>query len=104
MTDRTTKGSTGRDRARRPLGLRLTEGFLPIFGPAQVGRQGSPGRGVSPEEQSRERELRTRFEYVTGPDGRSYVVEHTSAAADAPDEPTPHEPTTDEPGEAHSPG
>ena len=66
---------------RRPLGLRMTETFLPIFGPAQVGKQGSPGRGVSAAEAERDRELKTRFEYVTGPDGRSYVVEHT-------DEPT----------------
>lgn len=61
---------------RRPFGLRLTEHFLPIFGPAQVGRQDVAGRGVSAEEQEREHELRVRFEKVTGPDGRSYVVEH----------------------------
>ncbi|MHA7135266.1 hypothetical protein [Oerskovia turbata] len=65
---------------RRPLGLRLTETFLPIFGPAQVGKQGSPGRGVTEAEVERDRELRTRFEYVTGADGRSYVVEHTDEA------------------------
>ncbi|MCB7135276.1 hypothetical protein [Cellulosimicrobium marinum] len=61
----------------RPLGLRITESFLPVFGPAQVGRQDADGRGVSDAEREREHALRTRFERVTGPDGRSYVVEHT---------------------------
>ena len=61
----------------RSLGMRITEGFLPIFGPAQVGRQDAEGRGVSAAEQERDRQLQTRFERVTGPDGRSYVVEHT---------------------------
>ncbi|MBD5785355.1 hypothetical protein IF650_04100 [Cellulosimicrobium terreum] len=62
---------------RRTLGMRITEGFLPIFGPAQLGRHDADGRGVSDDERERDRELRTRFERVTGPDGRSYVVEHT---------------------------
>lgn len=60
---------------RRPLGLRITEGFLPIFGPAQVGR-GEPDTPVTDGARERERALRTTFTRVTGPDGRSYVVEH----------------------------
>jgi hypothetical protein len=62
---------------RRSFGMRLTERLLPFFGPAQVGRQDSEGRGVSESEKQRDEELHARFEYVTGPDGRSYVVEHT---------------------------
>ncbi|OLT48909.1 hypothetical protein [Cellulosimicrobium sp. CUA-896] len=61
----------------RSFGMRITEAFLPFFGPAQLGRQDADGRGVSDAERGRERELRTRFERVTGPDGRTYVVEHT---------------------------
>ncbi len=60
----------------RTLGMRITESFLPIFGPAQVSPQDADGRGVSDAERDRDRELRTRFERVTGPDGRTYVVEH----------------------------
>lgn len=66
-----------RKKDRRTLGMRITEGFLPIFGPAQVGRQDADGRGVSDAERERDQELKTRFERVTGPDGRTYVVEHT---------------------------
>jgi hypothetical protein len=66
-----------RKKDRRTLGMRITEGFLPIFGPAQGGRQDADGRGVSDAERERDQELKTRFERVTGPDGRSYVVEHT---------------------------
>ena len=39
-----------RKNDRRTLGMRITEGFLPIFGPAQVGRQDADGRGVSDAE------------------------------------------------------
>ncbi|MGX1574659.1 hypothetical protein [Cellulosimicrobium funkei] len=66
-----------RKNDKRTLGMRITEGFLPIFGPTQLGRQEADGRGVSDAERERDQELRTRFERVTGPDGRSYVVEHT---------------------------
>lgn len=66
-----------RKDGRRTLGMRITESFLPIFGPAQVSPQDADGRGVSAAERERDRELHTRFERVTGPDGRTYVVEHT---------------------------
>lgn len=66
-----------KEKRPRTLGMRITEAFLPFFGPAQLGRQDADGRGVSDAERGRERELRSRFERVTGPDGRTYVVEHT---------------------------
>jgi hypothetical protein len=75
MTRRSAR-STGK-RDGRTVGMRITERFLPIFGPAQLGRHDADGRGVSDAERERDRELRTRFERVTGPDGRTYVVEHT---------------------------
>jgi hypothetical protein len=70
-----TRRTRGKDE--RTFGMRLTERFLPIFGPAQLGRHDAAGRGVSDAERERDQELRTRFERVTGPDGRTYVVEHT---------------------------
>jgi hypothetical protein len=66
-----------KEKDPRSLGMRITEAFLPFFGPAQLGRQDADGRGVSAAERGREQELRARFERVTGPDGRTYVVEHT---------------------------
>lgn len=59
----------------RTWGMRLTETFLPIFGPASIRR--GPAVPPRPEDQAREAELRRSFERVTGPDGHSYVVEVT---------------------------
>ena len=65
----------------RSGGLRITEGLLPIFGPAQVGDSTAPLRPASEAERSRDRALRTTLTRVVGADGKSYVVA-------VPDEPT----------------
>ncbi|GAA1976607.1 hypothetical protein GCM10009718_11070 [Isoptericola halotolerans] len=57
----------------RTWGMRFTESFLPIFGPANIRR--GPAVPPSAEDQAREARLRQTFERVTGPDGHSYVVE-----------------------------
>lgn len=61
---------------RPTWGRRISNRLVHVFGPAQVGRLDADGRGVSAAERQREDALRSRFERVTGPDGRSYVVEH----------------------------
>jgi hypothetical protein len=61
----------------RTWGMRFTESFLPIFGPASIRR--GPPVPPRPEDQAREAELQQTFERVTGPDGRSYVVERPSS-------------------------
>lgn len=58
----------------RTGGLRITEGLLPIFGPAQVGDSTAPLRPASEAERSRDRALRTTLTRVVGADGKSYVV------------------------------
>lgn len=58
----------------RSGGLRITEGLLPIFGPAQVGDSTAPLRPASEAERSRDRALRTTLTRVVGADGKSYVV------------------------------
>lgn len=65
----------------RSGGLRIAEGLLPIFGPAQVGDSTAPLRPASEAERSRDRALRTTLTRVVGADGKSYVVA-------VPDEPT----------------
>ncbi|MBD8079348.1 hypothetical protein IF651_09815 [Cellulosimicrobium arenosum] len=60
---------------------RIIVRFLPILGPAQISRLDADGRGVSELERERERALRTSFERVTGPDGRSYVVSPTEPSS-----------------------
>ena len=60
-----------------PAAARATRCAVVPRRPAQRGRQEADGRGMSDAERERDLELRTRFERVTGPDGRSYVVEHT---------------------------
>jgi hypothetical protein len=57
----------------RTWGMRVTEGFLPFFGPASIRR--TPAREVSEQDKARDAELRRTLDRVTGPDGRSYVVE-----------------------------
>jgi hypothetical protein len=90
--DGTTRDSTGQDAPARTEhaadhpdgrsgGLRITEGLLPIFGPAQVGDSTAPLRPASEAERSRDRALRTTLTRVVGADGKSYVVA-------VPDEPT----------------
>lgn len=54
--------------------MRITEGLLPIFGPAQVGDTTAPLREVTEAERGRDTALRTELTRVVGPDGHSYVV------------------------------
>ena len=78
----------------RSGGLRITEGLLPIFGPAQVGDSTAPLRPATEAERSRDRALRTTLTRVVGADGKSYVVavpdEQAGAQTSEPDagEPT----------------
>jgi hypothetical protein len=78
----------------RSGGLRITEGLLPIFGPAQVGDSTAPLRPATEAERSRDRALRTTLTRVVGADGKSYVVavpdEQAGAQTNEPDagEPT----------------
>lgn len=67
-------GPGARANGTRPAGLRLTEGLLPIFGPAQVGDSTAPVRPPSEAERGRDSELRTTLTRMVGADGRSYVV------------------------------
>ncbi|MDM8083709.1 hypothetical protein QUV83_02885 [Cellulomonas cellasea] len=60
---------------RTPLGMRVTEKLLTIFGPPQLGDSTAPHRPVSAEERERDQDLRTQLERVVGPDGHSYLVE-----------------------------
>lgn len=62
----------------RTWGMRVTEAFLPFFGPASIRR--TPPRAIPDEDRARDAELRRRLERVTGPDGRSYVVERDDDA------------------------
>lgn len=61
--------------ARKSRGMRITEGLLPIFGPAQVGDSTAPLREPSEVERGRDAALRTELTRVVGPDGSSYVVQ-----------------------------
>jgi hypothetical protein len=61
---------------RRTWGMRVTESFLPFFGPASIRR--TPPRQIRDEDRARDAELRRTLERVTGRDGRTYVVERTS--------------------------
>lgn len=56
-------------------GLRMTEGLLPVFGPAQVGDSTTPIRPLSDEEAARSAELNATMERMTAPDGTVYLVE-----------------------------
>lgn len=69
MFGRKPKKATGKTR-----GMRMTEGLLPIFGPAQVGDSTTPVRPASDAERQRDAALRTELTRVVGPDGHSYVV------------------------------
>ncbi|WP_278236334.1 hypothetical protein [Isoptericola sp. AK164] len=57
----------------RTWGMRFTESFLPVFGPASIRR--TPPVPPSAEDRAREARLRSTYERVTGPDGHAYVVE-----------------------------
>lgn len=61
--------------AQKTRGLRMTEGLLPVFGPAQVGDSTTPIRPVSDEEAARSAELNATMERKTAPDGTVYLVE-----------------------------
>lgn len=74
------------DKSRTPLGMRVTEKLLTVFGPPQLGDHKAPRRAVSAEERGRDQELRTTLERVVGPDGHAYLVERP--AAGSPSEPT----------------
>lgn len=88
MFGRKPKDATGKTR-----GMRVTEGLLPIFGPAQVGDSTTPVRPANDAERQRDTALRTELTRVVGPDGHSYVV-----AAPVGDPPVDTRPATlDEP-------
>jgi hypothetical protein len=57
----------------RTWGMRVTETFLPIFGPASIRR--TPPVPPSAEDLAREAALRDSLQVVTRPDGHPYVVE-----------------------------
>ncbi|MFI2752885.1 hypothetical protein ACGIF2_05565 [Cellulomonas sp. P22] len=63
------------DKSRTPLGMRITEKLLTIFGPPQLGDHKAPLRPASAEERGRDQELRTTLARVVGPDGHAYLVE-----------------------------
>ena len=67
-------GRKRKDTDGKTRGMRLTEGLLPIFGPAQLGDSTTPVRPASAAEQQRDRTLRTELTRVVGADGHSYVV------------------------------
>lgn len=69
MLGRKPKPANGKTR-----GMRLTEGLLPVFGPAQVGDSTAPVRPANAAERQRDATLRTELTRVVGPDGHSYVV------------------------------
>jgi len=62
-------GTIGRAGDKREAAL------LSVFGPAQVGDPLAPDREVAEADRERDQALRTEFVRVTGPDGRSYLVE-----------------------------
>lgn len=66
-------GKRTRPQDDRTWGMRVTESLLPFFGPASIRR--TPPRPVRPEDRARDAELRRTLDRVTGPDGRTYVVE-----------------------------
>lgn len=57
----------------RTWGMRFTESFLPVFGPASIRR--TPPVPPSPADEAREARLHSTYERVTGADGHRYVVE-----------------------------
>ncbi|WP_093181396.1 hypothetical protein [Sanguibacter gelidistatuariae] len=67
--------------------MRITEGLLPIFGPAQVGDSTAPLRAATEAERGRDIALRTELTRVVGPDGSSYVV--ATPVEPGPSAPTP---------------
>ncbi len=66
---------TRRGSGRQADELRLAEFFLPVVGPAQLSAHDAVGRGVSAEEELRERELHVRYEVVTDSTGHRYVID-----------------------------
>lgn len=82
-------GRKPKDTSRKTRGMRLTEGLLPVFGPAQVGDSTAPVRPPNAAERQRDVTLRTELTRVVGPDGRSYVV--ASPAGDTPTGSTPND-------------
>ncbi|WP_313280222.1 hypothetical protein [Timonella senegalensis] len=63
---------------KKSRGLRMTETFLPVFGPAQVGDSKQPIRPANAEEQQRENDLNSAFVHKTSPDGKVYLVERSA--------------------------
>ena len=73
---------------RRAWGMRLTERLLlPFTGPASVASL-DRATTTTPEQRARAEALEDAWVRVTGPDGRSYMVERASAP-DAPPETPP---------------
>ena len=74
---------------RRTWGLRLTERvLLPFTGPASVARL-DRATTTTPEQRARAEELESAWVRVTGPDGRSYVVERPAGTDPSATPPTP---------------
>ncbi|WP_402462605.1 hypothetical protein [Isoptericola aurantiacus] len=57
----------------RTWGMRFTETFLPVLGPASIRR--TPPSPPRPEDLAREAHLHHSYRRVTGADGHPYVVE-----------------------------
>ena len=64
-------------QAHKSRGMRMTEGLLPVFGPAQVGDTTAPIRPVSAQEAAREASLESTMERKVAADGSVYLVERT---------------------------
>lgn len=58
----------------RTRGMRITEGLLPIFGPAQVGDSTAPVRPVTDAEAARSAEVENNLERRVAPNGEVYYV------------------------------
>lgn len=60
-------------KGAKSKGMKLTEKFLPIFGPAQVGDSTKPVRPPTEDEDARETALETELVRKTGADGSTYL-------------------------------
>lgn len=64
-----------KDVSGKSRGMRITEGLLPIYGPATIGDSTAPIRPTTDAENARAQAIEDELERVTGPDGRVYLVE-----------------------------
>ena len=69
--------SSHKKSEHKTRGMRITEGLLPIFGPANVGDSTAPIRPPSEEEVARDQEIVEQMQRKVAPDGRVYLVERS---------------------------